>query len=192
MLLVFFGGWGFVCKCLVWTAGRVWKGGEAGEDGLLDSPQLSAWMAAVGSSRCFLFCFKELMLCRESWDVLVCIQECFHWLLSPLLVTQWVAGRIKAQYLSEPSLLSLIIQQVLKCLRSVSVWSASLAALPVISVTALNSHQACALLLVTNAQCIYLIGYCSLYWFRPERSQRKGLGWFLVRPCWVPMRSRGI
>lgn len=139
-----------------------------------------------------VFCFKELMLCQESWDVLVCIQECFHWLLSPLLVAQWVAGRIKAQYLSEPSLLSLIIQQVLKCLVSVSVWSASLAALPVISVTGLNSHQACALLLVTNAQCIFLIGYCSLHWFRPERSQRKELRGFLVRPCWVQMKSRGI
>jgi len=42
------------------------------------------------------------------------------WLLSPLLVTQWAAGLIKAQCLLEPSLLSLIIQQVLKCLVSVS------------------------------------------------------------------------
>lgn len=41
------------------------------------------WLAHLS-----VFCFKELMLCRESWDVLVCIQECSHWLLSPLLVTQ--------------------------------------------------------------------------------------------------------
>lgn len=73
---------------------------------------------------------------------------------SPLLVAQWVAGRIKARYLSELSL-SLIIQQVLKCLVSVSVWSASLTALPVIAETGLNSHQACALLQVTNARCVF-------------------------------------
>lgn len=64
--------------------------------------------------------------------------------------------------MSELSLLSVIIQHVLKCLVSISVWSASLTALPVISVAGLDSHQACALLLVTNAQCIFLIDYCSL------------------------------
>lgn len=190
MLLVFsFGGVRFSLQvsCL-----NCWESLERGwgwSKRVIDTPRS---VPGCGRLISFFYRFKELMLCRESWDVLVCIQECFHWLLSPLLVTQWAAGRIKAQYLSEPSLLSLVIQQVLKCLRSVSVWSASLAALPVISVTALNSYQACALLLVTNAQCIFLIGYCSLHWFRPERSQRKGLGWFLVRPCWAPMRSRGI
>lgn len=92
------------------------------------------------------------MLCQESQGVPICIRERFQWRLSLLLVTQRVGSRIKPRYLSEPSLLSLIIQQVLKCLLSVSIWSASLAALPGISMTGLNSHQACALLLVTNAQ----------------------------------------
>lgn len=66
----------------------------------------------------------------------------------------WLCSPIKPRYLSEPTLLSLIIQQVLKCLLRVSVWSASLSALPGISMTGLNSHQACTLLLVTNAPCI--------------------------------------
>lgn len=75
--------------------------------------------------------------------------------------------------MSELSLLSLIIQQVPKCLMSVSVWSASLTDLPVISVTGLNSHQACALPPVTNAQCIFLIDYCSLLTQARKESEER-------------------
>lgn len=79
----------------------------------------------------------------------------------------WLCSPIKPRYLSEPTLLSLIIQQVLKCLLRVSVWSASLSALPGISMTGLNSHQACTLLLVTNAPCISFFFFFNQLLFSP-------------------------
>lgn len=159
----------FLQRDFVWASGTASSGGEAGEDGILNSCKLQCLKSCLRHASGF-FVSKSWCFVRGAGT---CIQECFHWLLSPPLLSQSVSGWIEAQDLSELSLLSLIIQQVPKCLVCVSVWSASLTALPVISVTGLNSHQACALPLVTNAQCIFLIDCCSLLTQARKESEER-------------------
>lgn len=149
-----------------------WSGGEAGEDGLLKSWKLHCLKSCARHPSVFVskgWCFVR--------GAGTCTQECFH-CCSPLLCSpsRYLDGLRHRACLN--SLYYLIIQQVPKCLVSLSVWSASLTALPGISVTGLTSHQACALPLVTNAQCIFVIDYCSLLTqARKEPKERKRTQW---------------